>query len=390
MALLTFLPYGNASPQINTDNTDPRFEMVIAADSNYVPADTINVPLLVSEATLEVTAIDSSEASATIFIPFRKEIDSVAKLHNLPPALLAAFIQEESAYKTWAVRTEPHYKQKKVVLDGARAWSRNHGGIPTFYTELDNRSQSFGLMQVMGQTARENGYKERYLTTLCDPFNGIEQGARVLKQKLAKYGDTLSMISAYNQGNNRKSGGRFINARYVNRVIFAWEAYEFVFAEYRDSIKVRRPSKSTPAIRRGALDRAIDSEQGRSTPPYRFGHYDINDDSGIGAASRGLRIFGDPYAASIDTTRWSTRDTIRAAIAPASSGGAPTERRGVPPNWFLVGFGLFGTVVFGYAIHRARQHAGDGYDNAMHVPSERPTSSASRYRIRGSLNASGH
>ena len=108
----------------------------------------------------------------------------------------------------------------------AREWSKQWRGLPTYQTELDDRSRSIGLMQVMGQLAREQGFAPRYLSELHLPENSILQGAKRLRALLDRYrNDTLSAISAYNQGKNRKRGETFANARYVYRVCAAWKVY---------------------------------------------------------------------------------------------------------------------------------------------------------------------
>jgi soluble lytic murein transglycosylase-like protein len=175
---------------------------------------------------------DSTDAADIFLIPFYKEIDSVARINKLPPALLAAFVQEESNFNPFATRTEPSYLKKKAVIAAARKWSREHGGIPTYQTELFYRSTSMGLMQPMGEVAREQGFNKKYLSELITPFNSLSEGAKHLKTKLRRYGkDTLSAISAYNQGSNKKRRGVFLNARYVYRVTVAWHAYDLIFTE---------------------------------------------------------------------------------------------------------------------------------------------------------------
>jgi soluble lytic murein transglycosylase-like protein len=173
---------------------------------------------------------DSSEASDVFLVPFRSEIDSTARKYKLPPALLAAFIQEESQFDPFAIRTEPSYLKKQKVIAQARAFSRAHNYIPTFHTELVLRSSSIGLMQPLGQVAREQGFIKPYLTELIKPYASLDEGAKHLLSKMKRYGrDTLSAISAYNQGNNRKKRGVFENARYVYRVAVAWRVYEALF-----------------------------------------------------------------------------------------------------------------------------------------------------------------
>lgn len=82
----------------------------------------------------------------------------------------------------------------------------------------------------MGETAREQGFMARYLAELYLPANSIQHGAKLLRTLLDRYhGDTLSAISAYNQGSARRKAGVFLNARYVYRVCLAWRAYQVMF-----------------------------------------------------------------------------------------------------------------------------------------------------------------
>ena len=53
-------------------------------------------------------------------------------------------------------------------------------------TEAYTRAMSWGVMQVMGQVAREFGFKEASLSELCDPATGIEFGCHILAARLAR------------------------------------------------------------------------------------------------------------------------------------------------------------------------------------------------------------
>ena len=68
-------------------------------------------------------------------------------------------------------------------------------------TEANTRAMSFGLMQVMGEVARELGFAGEFLTELCDPHVGIEFGCRKLAKALAKHNGQLEeSLLAYNGG----------------------------------------------------------------------------------------------------------------------------------------------------------------------------------------------
>jgi len=63
------------------------------------------------------------------------------------------------------MRYEPAFFAKYV----APLYTNNKVGA----TEAYARGISWGLMQVMGQTAREKGASSLYLSTLCDPAVGF-------------------------------------------------------------------------------------------------------------------------------------------------------------------------------------------------------------------------
>ena len=173
---------------------------------------------------------DSIDASRLLLVPYRCEIESAAKQFAVPAPLIAAVIQEESRFEMFATRQEPRYLRNPRVRRSAISFSRRMHGLPSAETELADRSRSFGLMQVMGETAREQGFTARYLAELYLPANAIAHGAKLLSSLLRRYrGDTLAAISAYNQGSARRRSGVFVNARYVYRVTIAWRAYQALF-----------------------------------------------------------------------------------------------------------------------------------------------------------------
>jgi soluble lytic murein transglycosylase-like protein len=120
---------------------------------------------------------------------------NLAQVHGLDPALVCAIIEQESSWNPWAIRYEPAFFAKYV----ASLYTNNK--VPA--TEAYARGMSWGLMQVMGQVARENGFTDRFLSGLCDPHVGIEFGCRVLRKKLdSAKGDTLQGLLAWNGGGN--------------------------------------------------------------------------------------------------------------------------------------------------------------------------------------------
>lgn len=147
-------------------------------------------------------------------------IADTADRHHLAVRLVRAIVQVESAGCPWAVRYEPAFFRTYVE-------SQNH---PVYRgcsrdTEERLRATSFGLMQIMGQTARERGFEGPFLTELCDPALGLEYGCRHLVRQIQRYqGDLMMAVAAYNAGSARRDpDGSFRNQGYVDKVKKAGE-----------------------------------------------------------------------------------------------------------------------------------------------------------------------
>lgn len=70
-------------------------------------------------------------------------------------------------------------------------------------TEAYARGFSWGLMQVMGQVARETGFDALFLSALSDPEQGLAIGCKILRKKIdASAGDTTRGLLAWNGGAN--------------------------------------------------------------------------------------------------------------------------------------------------------------------------------------------
>jgi soluble lytic murein transglycosylase-like protein len=119
----------------------------------------------------------------------------IASAHAIEPSLVCAVIEQESAWDPWAVRYEPGFLARYVApLYAAGKLSA---------TEAYTRSMSWGLMQVMGQVARESGFQEQSLVQLCDPATGVEWGCRLLAARLKRaHGDVINALLEWNGGSN--------------------------------------------------------------------------------------------------------------------------------------------------------------------------------------------
>ena len=121
----------------------------------------------------------------------------VAGSVGLDGALVCAVVEQESGWNPWAMRYEPGFMNKYV----APMYVNNKISASEAYA----RGFSWGLMQVMGQVARENGFEGLFLSALCDPEQGLTMGCKVLKKKLngdLVKGDVRLGLLAWNGGGN--------------------------------------------------------------------------------------------------------------------------------------------------------------------------------------------
>jgi soluble lytic murein transglycosylase-like protein len=131
---------------------------------------------------------------------------STAQRHQLDSALVCAVIEQESAWDSLAIRYEPGFRTLYVAP------------LRLPPSEEIARSISWGLMQVMGQVAREHDFSGKFLSALCDPETGIEIGCRVLSAKLAAASNDIL------RGLQRWNGGA--NAEYAAQVLARVSAYK--------------------------------------------------------------------------------------------------------------------------------------------------------------------
>jgi soluble lytic murein transglycosylase-like protein len=132
---------------------------------------------------------------------YRELINAAALKYKLDPRLVAAIILQESSGRPDVSRWEPGFYKRYIEgreLDGFVPDKENDT------KERQNRATSWGLMQIMGQVAREFGYWGRDLAAgLCDPATNINLGCKIFARYLAKNnGDIVKALLRYNGGGN--------------------------------------------------------------------------------------------------------------------------------------------------------------------------------------------
>jgi soluble lytic murein transglycosylase-like protein len=143
------------------------------------------------------------------------QITRVAESYNLDPLIIAAVVLQESAGNPWVSRFEVGYFHRYVDAVPLRLY------VPreiTETTERMSRATSWGLMQIMGGTARQHGYK-KLLTQLLDPLENIELGALILANFLRNTGSYTEALLRYNGGGRLQYASEVLTLSKGNRAL---------------------------------------------------------------------------------------------------------------------------------------------------------------------------
>jgi soluble lytic murein transglycosylase-like protein len=139
-------------------------------------------------------------------------IAAVANDFKINPDLIAAIVKVESGGNSLKCRFEPAFQYVHEVEKNAALM-----GI-TKETEKIQQMTSWGLMQVMGGTARFIGFNQD-LTRLCRPMESLKVGCQFLKILINRHQVVEDAIASYNAGSPIKGAdGKYANQSYVDKV----------------------------------------------------------------------------------------------------------------------------------------------------------------------------
>jgi soluble lytic murein transglycosylase-like protein len=127
-------------------------------------------------------------------------IGEIADRHDIDRQLIAAIVMTESTGRPCAIKYEAPFIWLNDPDGHARALNISEK------TEIQNQKHSWGLMQIMGGTARDMGFRD-LMPKLCIPRVGLEFGTRYLKNRINRYGidDVERLYAAYNAGTPKPS-----------------------------------------------------------------------------------------------------------------------------------------------------------------------------------------
>lgn len=140
-------------------------------------------------------------------------IRSMSAAHDLDPRWIPAIIWQESAWKSLAVRYEANYS---YLFHPERFTSP----LISLSTEVNTQKTSWGLGQIMGALAREQGHKG-FMAELLIPEINIKHMAIRLAELKKRTSLPDYIFAGYNGGigaMRKQASGLFINQKYVTQV----------------------------------------------------------------------------------------------------------------------------------------------------------------------------
>lgn len=148
-------------------------------------------------------------------------INTEAAQFKLDKSYIEAMVFQESGGGVCASRWEKGFFLR--YIDG-KPKDRLGGHFPperSLNTELYYRAGSWGPMQVMGQTARELGFRGTDFVELAKPEIGVHWGCRYLRSLLNKF-EGMALEQAYREAIARYNGGPANpNYQYADEVLNA-------------------------------------------------------------------------------------------------------------------------------------------------------------------------
>jgi len=154
-------------------------------------------------------------------------IVSTARGAQVPPELVLGIIEAESG-------GDPHATRINATYPYTMMQAKRPAGCSVDMERMCQKT-AWGLMQVMGATARELGF-DGWLSELVGPETNIRLGIEFLRRKMSQYFERdgiEGVAAAYNGGAlRRRPDGKFTNQGYVDRVMEAAGRYKATVEEF--------------------------------------------------------------------------------------------------------------------------------------------------------------
>lgn len=151
----------------------------------------------------------SNESMCSIEASFKDAVKENSINFNVETALIRAIIEKESFRYQFAYRVD--YNALKKQSWYAKTLSTEEKLYKKYYA-------SYGYMQILFGVAKHQGMSGPP-ELLFDTYTNIYHGIKLLKSLMRRYKNIKDVISAYNQGSNKKrDNGKYRNQKYVDKV----------------------------------------------------------------------------------------------------------------------------------------------------------------------------
>jgi hypothetical protein len=148
-----------------------------------------------------------------------KLVKAECERRQINPNVISAIISTESNWQANTARYEKNFTYTFKADLFANMFNI------TLQTENTLQKFSWGLMQIMGGTARDLGFSG-WVPDLCKPEIGVMWGCEYFEKRCMDYLDLNDQLAAYNAGSvKRKSNGSYINQEYVDKVLSLFHAF---------------------------------------------------------------------------------------------------------------------------------------------------------------------
>lgn len=136
----------------------------------------------------------------------------MCSVYQIPRSWVESIITVESGWNPYAIRFEANYQWLYTPQKFL-----NHNN--SYATEMTAQKFSWGLGQIMGALAREQGHTG-LLTELLNPELNVKHICIRLEKLRSISQDPLTVFAMYNggPGARKKLEGKFVNQAYVDKV----------------------------------------------------------------------------------------------------------------------------------------------------------------------------
>ena len=172
-------------------------------------------------------------------------IVSTARGAQVPPELVLGIIEAESG-------GDPHATKINATYPYTMMQAKRPAGCSVDMERMCQKT-AWGLMQVMGATARELGF-DGWLSELVGPETNVRLGIEFLRRKMSQYFERdgiEGVAAAYNGGApRRRPDGKFVNQSYVDKVMEAAKRFEAAVSKF-ETLETSSAAKAERKKKRG-------------------------------------------------------------------------------------------------------------------------------------------